>query len=367
MWQAWRHGSVGHNDIRPFPAPVAVAKLTLGAPALRNATRYNLTQNIVDGTAHAEIEAAGGGVLRLVAWVEPENNTFGLRLGWDGTHRPLTASVTVSTAATICTNSSIDGPTGRQICAPGSTVPVLAAAGTADGGTVAWVKRMASFPLGSYNLTAATATRFEHRPGGQAERGAAPPAPPPGRAAAVFTTVPVVIAPGIAVSALTTVVTSRDLDRVPAGEPPRGSNIDPLPAALRRLAGLTGSTAAEKSMALAVSYQRRSWNTSCVSLPEELRVLERYWFPETHPCIHEKLCAPSVYHSKLVNPHLPPVNPSFVIAVGANSKVCTGTARYGAVYSMGAASRRGKYPPGLWGPWTTDDHALSAWHGDYTL
>ena len=125
------------------------------------------------------------------------------------------------------------------------------------------------------------------------------------------------IAPGGNVNALTTVVTSRDVDPVPTGSPPRGSNLDPLPAALHRLGSMASAAAANSSMELAVSYQRHRWSTSCVSLPIELKALERYWF--------------------------------------------------GAIYSMGAASRRGKYPPGLWGPWTTDGLGLAAWHGDYTL
>ena len=66
-----------------------------------------------------------------------------------------------------------------------------------------------------------------------------------------------------------------------------------------------------------VGALRRSWNISCVSLPPELGTLEQYW--------------------------------------------------YGAIYSMGAASRAGKYPPGLWGPWITSGIGLAGWHGDFTL
>ena len=151
----WRHGSVGHNDLRPFPSPVQVAQVALTAPALAGSA-YNLTQDIADGVVRAEFRGANG-TLRVVSWVEPHNATVGATLTWDGA-RPLAARLTTSASAAICVNSSIDGPSGEEVCAPHSTMPVLASSGRS--GDVAWVKRMASTPTSSFNITAAVGTRL---------------------------------------------------------------------------------------------------------------------------------------------------------------------------------------------------------------
>ena len=94
----WTHGSVGHLDLRPFPSPVAVARVVLSAPGLVNAT-YNFTQDIASALVRGEFGTAAGS-LSLTAWVEPDRNTFGLRLHWDGA-TPLAAHLSVETGAAV--------------------------------------------------------------------------------------------------------------------------------------------------------------------------------------------------------------------------------------------------------------------------
>ena len=174
----------------------------------------------------------------------------------------------------ICVNSTIDGPSGEEICVAGELLPVVASSGRV-GSSIAWAKRMAAFPSASYNLTAATTTRLlgvDDSDGGVA----APPPPSPAQSVPTVSTTLRLSVRGT-VTAMTSVVTSRDIDPQPDGQPPRGSNADPLPIALA-LARNSSLAGAAKSLTTTVESQRRSWDESCVSLPPQLVVLERFWY-----------------------------------------------------------------------------------------
>ena len=91
---------------------------------------------------------------------------------------------------------------------------------------------------------------------GSAIVGAAEDAPPPRVPTVSSASALVIPAGGQEVSVMTSVLTSHDLDASEPGVPPRGSNVDPLPALLRRIAASADGGAARRSMAMAVEYQR---------------------------------------------------------------------------------------------------------------
>ena len=91
---------------------------------------------------------------------------------------------------------------------------------------------------------------------GSAIVGAAEDAPPPRVPTVSSASALVIPAGGQEVSVMTSVLTSHDLDASEPGVPPRGSNVDPLPALLRRIAAAADGGAARRSMAMAVEYQR---------------------------------------------------------------------------------------------------------------
>lgn len=307
--QFWAIRAYNYTDKTPeppYPRVEGVGKLVICSSALSSSS-YEAEMD----TRRAEVRTVfkrdtasgcGNQRLRTVAFEAPDENALFLQLSLDAA--PAAAPRACDAMDITASLSTIDS--NRLAPAASGCVSAEGVARRVCSNTTAtagWASRLA-VTNSTYPISVGIAMRVE---GGQGELRFS--------AAAAEVNATVVLSAGKTITIVLQVRTNRD---VPMNATNVDENDESTVAVNKALVALptvrTAAAFCASRHAANIQFWERFWNRSSVSLPQD-SLLERFWF--------------------------------------------------GSQYLLGSASRRGKVPPGLWGPWVTGDTAK--WHGDYTL